>query len=177
VALLRVDPGLVIWLWITFGIILLVLRLTVWGKITGGLDRRADKIASNLESARKAEERAGAILAEYDLKIREGKAEAARIIEEARTEASRLRESVLQQSQTEAREQKERAAQEIAVAREDAERGLRGQVVSLSFSIASSILKRETATPDNRAFVEEFAEKLISSGVRNPPPAAQNPAQ
>jgi F-type H+-transporting ATPase subunit b len=177
-ALLRVDPGLVIWLWITFGIILLVLRLTVWGKITGGLDRRAERIASDLESARKAGEKAGAILAEYDQKIRDGKAEAARIIEEARVEASRLRESVLQQSQVEAREQKARATQEIALAREDAERALRGQVVSLSFSIANSILKRETATPDNRAFVEEFADKLISPGTppsatRNPPPATQ----
>ena len=109
--------------------------------------QESGKIASNLESARRAEERAGAVLAEYDQKIREGRAEAARIIEEARTEASRLRESVLQQSQTEAREQREHAAQEIALAREDAERSLRGHVVSLSFSIANSILKRETATP------------------------------
>ena len=164
-ALLRVDPGLIIWLWITFGIILLILRLTVWGRITGGLDKRSEKIASDLESARKAGEKAGAVLAEYDQKIREGKAEAARIIEEARVEASRLRESVLQQSHVEAREQKERAAQEVALAREDAERALRGQVVSLSFSIANSILKRETGSPDNRAFVEEFADKLISAGA------------
>ena len=91
-ALLRVDPGLVIWLWITFGIILLILRLTVWDRITGALDKRSQKIASDLESARQAGEKASAVLAEYDQKIREGKAEAARIIEEARTEASRLRE-------------------------------------------------------------------------------------
>ena len=174
-ALLRVDPGLVIWLWITFGIILLVLRFTVWGRITGGLDKRSEKIASDLEAARKAGEQAGAVLAEYDQKIRDGKAEAARIIEDARTEASRLRESVLQQSQVEAREQKERAAQEIELAREDAERALRGQVISLSFSIANSILKRETATPDNHAFVEEFADKLMASGTGSPaqrPPSA-----
>jgi F-type H+-transporting ATPase subunit b len=174
--LLRVDPGLVIWLWITFGILLLVLRLTVWGRITGGLDKRSQKIASDLESARKAGEKAGAVQAEYDQAIRQSKEEAARIIEEARAEASRLRESVLQQSQAEARDQKERAAQEIALAREDAERAMRGQVVSLSFSIASSILKRETATPDNRAFVEEFAEKLVSAGGRNPPPGPQSPS-
>jgi F-type H+-transporting ATPase subunit b len=164
-ALLRVDPGLIIWLWITFGIILLILRLTVWGRITGGLDKRSEKIASDLESARKAGEKAGAVLAEYDQKIREGKAEAARIIEDARNEASRLRESILLQSQGEAREVMERAAQEVARAQEDAQRGLRGQVLSLSFSIADSILKRETGSPDNRAFAEEFADKLIAAGA------------
>ncbi|MGA2640633.1 MAG: F0F1 ATP synthase subunit B [Spirochaetia bacterium] len=164
-ALLRVDPGLVIWLWITFGIILIVLRLTVWNRITSGLDRRSERIASDLEAARKAGEKAVAVLAEYDQKIREGRSEAARIIEEARNEASRLRESILLQSQAEAREVMEHAAQEIARAQEDAERALRGQVVSLSFSIADSILKRETGSPDNRAFVEEFADKLIGAGA------------
>ena len=159
-ALLRVDPGLVIWLWITFGIILIVLRLTVWNRITSGLDKRSERIASNLESARMAGEKAGAVLAEYDQKIREGRAEAASIIESSRVEASRLKEDILRRSQEEARELRERAAREIEKAREDAERALRGQVVSLSFSIADAILKRETGTTDNRAFVEEFAEKL-----------------
>jgi F-type H+-transporting ATPase subunit b len=167
-ALLRVDPGLIIWLWITFGIILLILRLTVWGKITGGLDKRSQKIASDLESARLAGEKASAVLAEYDQKIREGKAEAALIIEAARNEASRLRESILLQSQAEAREVMERTAQEIVRAQEDAERALRGQVVSLSFAIADSILKRETGNADNRAFVEEFADKLIAAGSGGP---------
>jgi F-type H+-transporting ATPase subunit b len=162
-ALLRVDPGLVIWLWITFGIILLVLRLTVWDRITGALDKRSDRIATDLEAARKAGEKAGAILEEYDRKIREGRAEAARIIEEARVEAARLRESILEQSQAEARELKDHAANEIALAREDAERALRGQVVSLSFSIADSILSRETGSPDNRALAEQFADRLMAS--------------
>ncbi len=161
-ALLRVDPGLVIWLWITFGIILIVLRFTVWDKITSGLDKRSERIATDLAAARTAGEKAGAVLAEYDQKIREGKSEAARIIEEARVEASRLRESMLRQSQEEARDLKERAAHDIERAREDAERALRGQVVTLSFSIADSILKRETGTADNRAFVEEFADKLLA---------------
>ena len=73
-ALLRVDPGLIIWLWITFGIVLLILRLTVWGKITGALDNRSGKIAADLDSARQAGEKATAVLAEYDQKIREGRA-------------------------------------------------------------------------------------------------------
>jgi len=162
-ALLRVDPGLVIWLWITFGIILLVLRFTVWDRITGALDKRSDRIASDLEAARRAGEKAGAVLEEYDRTIREGRSEAAQIIEAAWVEAARLRESTLDQSQAEAREMKERAANEIALAREDAERALRAQVVSLSISIADSILRRETGSPDNRVLAGEFADRLMAS--------------
>jgi F-type H+-transporting ATPase subunit b len=174
-ALLRVDPGLVIWLWITFGIILLVLRLTVWDRITSGLDKRSERIASDLDAARRAGEKAGAVLAEYDQKIRDGKAEAARIIEDARVEASRLKEDILRQSQEEARDIKDRAAHDISRAQEDAQRALRGQVVSLSFSIADAILKRETGSADNRAFVEEFAEKLVAGASRGAPGGASEP--
>jgi len=163
-ALLRVDPGLVIWLWITFGILLVILRLTVWGPITGALDKRSKKIAADLDAAREAEEKAGSVMAEYNETLRKGREEAAQIIENARGEASRLREDLLRASQEEAREIRERAQADVVRAREDAERALRGQVVSLSFSVADALLKRETATPDNRAFVEEFAERLIAGG-------------
>jgi F-type H+-transporting ATPase subunit b len=164
-ALLRVDPGLVIWLWITFGIVLLILRLTVWDTITGALDKRSQKVASDLEAGRLANEKAGVVLAQYDQTIKDGKLEAARIIEEARGQAARLREDVLQQSHEESRELRKKAMEEIQRAQEDAEKALRGQLVTLSFSIANAILKRETATADNRAFVEEFAEKLGSAGA------------
>ena len=127
---------------------------------TADLDRRE---AEALQESQRVQ-----ALQQDDQKIRDGKLEAARIIEEARTEASRLREGILQQSHDEAREQKERALQEIELAREDAERALRAQVVSLSFSIADSILKRETGTADNKALVEEFADKLISAGTAGP---------
>jgi len=167
--LLRVDPGLIIWLWITFGIILLILRFTAWDRITGALDRRSQKIASDLEAGRLAQEKASVVLAEYDATIKRGKAEAAQLIEEARTEAARLREQMLEKSWVEVKEQKAKAGQEIEKARESAELGIRSQIVEMSFAIADAILKRETVTPDNRAFVEEFADRLISG---EPSPAA-----
>jgi F-type H+-transporting ATPase subunit b len=164
--LLRVDPGLLIWLWITFGIVLIVLRFTVWGRITGALDRRSDRIASELEAARRAGEKATAALAEYERTVSDGRAEAARIIENARAEAARLREDVLRRSQEEAREVRDRARADTERAREDAERELRGRVVTLSFSVAEALLKRETDTPDNRRFVEEFADRLMAGRPR-----------
>jgi F-type H+-transporting ATPase subunit b len=160
--LLRVDPGLVIWLWITFGIVLLILRLTVWDKIVGALDKRSERISSDLDAARKAKEKGADILAEYDAKIQEAKMEAARVIEQGRSEAARLKEDMLRQTQEEIRSQRARAQEEIARAREDAEFGVRDKIVSLSFTIANAILGRETGSSDNSAFADEFAAKLAS---------------
>ena len=147
-ALLRVDPGLVIWLWITFGIILLILRLTVWGQ-----DHRRRWTRGRRRSPRTSSRRArpGRRPARCSPSTTRRSARARpRPRASSRRRATRPRgsaKSILQQSQAEARELKERAAQEIERAREDAERALRGQVVSLSFSIADSILKRETGNP------------------------------
>ena len=172
--LLRVDPGLIIWLWITFGIILVILRFTAWGRITGALDKRSQKIASDLEAGRLAQEKASVVLAEYDDTIKRGKAEAAQLIEEARTEAARLREDMLEKSWAEVREQKALAAREIEKARETAEMGIRDQIVEMSFAIADAVLKRETSLPDNKVFVEEFADRLIAGSSRG---AAAPPRQ
>ncbi len=168
-ALLRVDPGLVIWLWITFGIVLLVLRLTAWDKITGALDRRSDRIVSDLEQARRAAEKGAALLAEYERTLGEGRTEAAQIIENARAEASQLREDLLRRTQEEVRDLRERARADIERAREDAERGMRGELVSLSFTVADALLRRETTSEDNRAFVDELAGRLIAGRPGSPP--------
>jgi F-type H+-transporting ATPase subunit b len=160
--LLRVDPGLVLWLWITFGLVILILRFTAWDRIVGALDKRSERISSDLESARQAKEKGVVTLAEYDKTIKEGRLEAAHIIEQGRAEASRLKEEMLKNTQEEIRALRAQATEEIRRASEEAELALKNQIVSLSFSIADAILRRETGRPDNRAFVEEFASKLTA---------------
>jgi F-type H+-transporting ATPase subunit b len=160
--LLRIDPGLVIWLWITFGVVLLILRFTAWDRIIGALDKRSSKISSDIESANQAAVKAAAMLKEYEEKISQGKAEAARIVEMGRAEASRLKEAAMHETREEIHRQKAHALVEIERAREDAELALKEEIVSISFSIADAILRREISVSDNKGFVEEFAEKLSS---------------
>ncbi len=162
--LLRVDPGLVIWLWITFGLVVLILRFTAWDRIIGALDKRSARVVADLESAKQAAAKGASMVHEYDEKIRQGKEEAALIIEAARADASRLKEEAVRGAQEEIRQQRARGLLEIERAREEAEHSLKDEIVSISFTIANAILKKEISVSDNRRFVEEFAEKLVSRG-------------
>ena len=102
-ALLRVDPGLVIWLWITFGIILLILRFTAWpDHRRSGQEVAEDRLGHRVRAPARGEgkRRAGRVR-RHDPR---GKTEAANIIEDARTEAARLREEMLEKSWAEVRE-------------------------------------------------------------------------
>jgi len=162
--LLRVDPGLVLWLWITFGIVLVVLRFTVWDKVMGALDKRSGKIVTDLADAESASLKAAAMLKEYEARIAEGKLEAARIVEQARTEASALKERMERQTQEQILEEKRKARLEIEKAREDAMLSVQGDISSLALLLASSILKREVNAADNARLIADFSAKL---GSRN----------
>jgi F-type H+-transporting ATPase subunit b len=161
--LLRVEPGLLIWLWIAFGIILLVLRLTVWDRIVGGLDKRAERIRSDLDGARTANEDARKVLEEAAAKLEEAKQQAAVIIEQSRYQASVVREQLLTQTRTELDAERKKAVREIEQAREEAVTKLRTEVVTLVMEATRAVLKREVTGQDDRALVDELIERFPSS--------------
>jgi len=71
-----------------------VLYLKVPATVLKSLDERSDRIARELEEARKLREEAQALLASYQRKQREAKAEADDIIEAARAEAAHMVEEI-----------------------------------------------------------------------------------
>jgi F-type H+-transporting ATPase subunit b len=158
-ALLRVEPGLLIWLWIAFGIIIVVLRLTVWDRIVGGLDARASRIQNDLESARKAAEEQLHAADEARAKLEEAKHQAAVLVEQGRYQASLLREQLIAETRAQIEVDRTKAVREISQAREDALTELRQEVVSISLEIARAILNREVSEKDNRALVDELLEQ------------------
>jgi F-type H+-transporting ATPase subunit b len=68
----------------------IVIYLKVPKSLAGTLDKRADAIRAELESARKLRVEAEALLAEYQRKAREAEAEAGKIVETAKREADAL---------------------------------------------------------------------------------------
>jgi F-type H+-transporting ATPase subunit b len=161
--LLRVDPGLLIWLWIAFGIILLVLRLTVWDQIVGGLDKRAERIRSDLDGARTANEDAKKVLEEAAAKLEEAKQQAAVIVEQSRYQASVVREQLLTQTRAEVDEERKKAVREIEQARDEAVTKLRTEVVTLVMEAARAVLKREVTGQDDKALVDELIDRFPSN--------------
>jgi len=67
-----------------------VIYLRVPGRVTKSLDDRADRIAKELDEARKLREEAQALLASYQRKQREAQKEADDIVEAAKQEAGRM---------------------------------------------------------------------------------------
>ena len=155
-ALLKIDPGIIIWTWITFLLVLAILGASTWKIILKGLNARADKIQEDLEEAEKTRENAKKSLAAYREQIDNAKAEASSIIENARIEANRVRDKIINNAREEAEANKNKILFEIDRSKEEAVNSVRKQAVDIAIVMAETILKRNINKEDNQAIINEF---------------------
>ena len=159
-ALLKIDPGIIIWTWITFLLVLAVLGASTWKIILKGLNARADKIQEDLEEAEKTRENAKKSLAAYREQIDNAKAEASSIIENARIEANRVRDKIIGNAREEAESHRNKILSEIDRAKDEAMGNVRKQAVDIAVVMAETILKRNIEKNDNQALINEFVNNF-----------------
>ena len=159
-ALFRIDPGVVIWTWIAFILVLIVLGKSTWKIIIKGLNARAEKIQDDLKEAEKIRETAKKSLAAYREQIDNAKSEANSIIENARVEAGRVRETIIREAREEAEANKNKIMLEIDREKEEVTNDMRKQTVDIAVVMAEKILKRNITKEDNQALIDEFINNV-----------------
>lgn len=148
------DPG--IWVSAAFlVVVVLLLRLGAHRSIVSALDKRSQKIADDLNEARRLREQAQEILAQYQRQQRDAEQEAKEIIEEARREAKRIEAA----SRTKIAEQIERRAktaeEKIARAEAQAIAEVRAQAADLAVEAAREIIRTRMDKGAHAALVEK----------------------
>ncbi|EKV57251.1 F0F1 ATP synthase subunit B [Brachyspira hampsonii] len=159
-ALLKIDPGIIIWTWITFLLVLAILGASTWKIILKGLNARADKIQEDLEEAEKTRENAKKSLAAYREQIDNAKTEASSIIENARVEANRIRDKIINNAREEAEVNKNKIMSEIDRSKEEAMNSVKKQALDIAVVMAETILKRNINKEDNQALINEFISNV-----------------
>ena len=159
-ALFRIDPGVVIWTWIAFILVLIVLGKSTWKIIIKGLNARAEKIQDDLKEAEKIRETAKKSLAAYREQIDNATSEANSIIENARVEAGRVRETIISAAREEAEANKNKIMLEIDREKEEVTNDMRKQAVDIAVVMAEKILKRNITKEDNQALIDEFINNV-----------------
>lgn len=139
------DIGLVIWMSITFLIVLFLLKKFAWGPILKMIHEREASIEEALKSAERAKLEMQALQADNERIIAEARQERDRMMKEARD----MKDAIVGEAKSKA---KEEADKMLAIARETihnekmaAITDLKNQVAQLSIDVAEKILKRELA--------------------------------
>jgi len=161
--MLNIEPGLLIWTIITFIVLLAVLRKFAWKPLLTALEQREDTIRNSLEEAQRARREAEQILAENQRILAEATRESVRIIEQGRVEAERLRTSITEQTQTEARRLIDDARREITRERQLAIQELKATAADLALAAAGRLLSTTVTDAEHRRLVAEFIERFPES--------------
>lgn len=158
--LLKVDPGLLLWTIIAFGLLVLILWKAAWKPIVQALDARAEKVRSDIENADKSREESEKILAEYKALVAGAKEEAANIIAQGMKEAEEMKNSIIEKANKEAHDLSERVKRDINLAKENALNEIKAEIVFLSTEVASKIIERNLTPEDQSSLVKETLSKI-----------------
>jgi len=159
------NSDLVMWSLITFGIFLFVLKKVAWGPLIDGLDSRESKLLKVVADAQQDRDKAVALLAEYEQKLKEAQTQVDEIIAEARRDADRTKTDILATAQQEAEATRKRALDDIGRARDQAVAELFDHVRANVVSVTEKVLSRSLTDADDQRLIDEaLAEMSAAQG-------------
>jgi F-type H+-transporting ATPase subunit b len=134
------------------------------GMITRKLDERAMRIKAELDEARALRDEAQTLLAGYERRQKEVKAQAEEIVVAARREAEKAAEAAKEEIRRSVARRMQTAGEQITAAEQAAVRQIKDQAVAVAVAVAGEVLRGHVKAEDaNRlidAAIDEVGAKL-----------------
>ena len=132
----------------------------IWPPLLNTLEKRQKEIADGLSAAEKAKKNLELANANATDTIRQAKAEAQKIIDEANKQRSKIIDKAAEEADAEKSRILEQAQREIEAERNRAREELREQVVSLAVAGAEKILGREVNAKSDQVMLKKIVDAL-----------------
>lgn len=154
----------IIWSAVCFAIILFFFVRKFLPAIKKNLDARAEAIEGGIKKAEIAQAEAAAALAQYQDQLAEGRAEAAKIRDQARADGTAIISELKEQAGVEAARITANAQATIEAERQSALVSLRSEVGTLAIDLASGVIG-QSLSDDKKAtgLVDQFLADLESA--------------
>jgi F-type H+-transporting ATPase subunit b len=154
----------VFWGGLTFVLLWALMKWVLLPPITRSMNARAAKVRGDLEAADSTSARADAELHEYEASLQSAKAEAVRIIEDARTSADGERREVISVAEADAASVRADAAREVVEAKDRAKADLQQSVASVAIQAAEAVVQKPL---DRGAAMETIEDYVNRAGSQN----------
>ena len=139
------DFGLIFWMFVSFGVLFLVLWRYAWPIILKGLDQRADLIDKGVEYAQNAKLQLDNAKEEADKYLAQARRQQADMLREADKMKTEIIEEARTEAQKEAQKVMDQAKVSIAQQQKEAEQAFRDQVSDFALQIAEKVTKQNLA--------------------------------
>jgi F-type H+-transporting ATPase subunit b len=153
----------IIWGAIGFTIVFFFLSKYGYPAMKKAMNDRSEKIRGDIAAAEAQRSEAEGLLAEYRAQLNDAKAEAGRIIEEARQTADALKRDAEGRLQAELSEARTRAMDDIESAKAHAMSDLRGEVAQLAVGAAEVVVQRNLDPATQTQLVEDYINQVAAA--------------
>lgn len=144
----------------SFILLLVLIKKFAWSNITGIFEERAEKIASDIDRAEEARQKAEVLSQKREDELAGSRKEAKTIIENAKETAEQSKANILADAKLEAGHLKEKANQEIAQNKVEALQSVKGEVADLTISLAGKIISQNLDSHAHKALIDQYIDQL-----------------
>ncbi|HGJ3146449.1 TPA: F0F1 ATP synthase subunit B [Streptococcus pneumoniae] len=144
----------------SFILLLVLIKKFAWSNITGIFEERAEKIASDIDRAEEARQKAEVLAQKREDESAGSRKEAKTIIENAKETAEQSKANILADAKLEAGHLKEKANQEIAQNKVEALQSVKGEVADLTISLAGKIISQNLDSHAHKALIDQYIDQL-----------------
>ncbi len=155
-----VKPGLIIWTWITFIVVLFILRKVAWGPLLKSVEDREKNIVNAIESAKRERSEAEKLLAEQKTAVAQARQEAADQVRKTQAELEKFREELMGKARKEADDLKAEARRTIDEERGKAVAELKAEAVRLSLQVAEKLIVEKLDDAKHQQLAQQFVGDL-----------------
>jgi F-type H+-transporting ATPase subunit b len=153
---------LAIWTLVVFLLLLAILGKFAWGPIAEGLEKREHSIENMIADAKRNNDEARALLANYESKIAVQQDEYREVIAQARREGEAVQAKMLADAQAATSRERERSVAEIEQAKNAALGEIAAKSVDVAMGLAGKIVRRQITGEDQRALLRDAVEGISS---------------
>ncbi|HFI0236597.1 TPA: F0F1 ATP synthase subunit B [Streptococcus suis] len=144
----------------SFAILIILIRVFAWNKITGIFEERANKIANDIDAAEEKLTAASNLVQQREQELVQGRVEGQKIIQDAVERAKLEKKRLLEQAEIEIQGLKQKAQMEIEAEKREAQENLRVQVAELAVDLAGKIILEDLDQQAHSNLIDRYLDKL-----------------
>lgn len=155
-----VNPGLIIWTWVVFLILMYVLKKAAWPKILASTLEREQKIKAQLAEAETLNAEAKGSVAQAQQVQLAARNEAQQLLADAKAAVEKERASAVEKIRHDQEAVLERARRDIAAERDKAIAELRREAVDLALGAAAKVIGQRLDGDADKKIVLDYLAKV-----------------
>jgi F-type H+-transporting ATPase subunit b len=149
---------------LVFVVVFVVLSAKVWPTVVKGLKDREMKIRSSIEEAEAAQRQAKAALEQYERNLASARAEAQKMLEDAKTQQLAIAAELRAKADAELGALRDKAKRDIDTAKSAAIAEIHQHATDMATAMAAKILRREINAGDQQRLIQESLQELQAAG-------------